>query len=277
MGVYLIDNPPARSQFAPRGVRPTGLTVVHTAESVLDTVGPDTGAEAVAAFIARRTTPGSYHDLVDSDTALSLVRYEDQAYQDGTGSNPYALSISFALRTTDWRTLSAERRRAFLRQAAVAFQRQQAWLRAKGYPTTPIRRITRDESSRGVAGFISHAERDPARRTDPGADFPWPEFFEALQEDDMPTVDEIVRGVLDAPITRKGGRTGDTSLRATAAYLDGNLDAIKANLEDIATELTQGDPDIDTDALVARIGERFEQTLATGVLDVDVTVQDRTV
>ncbi|MGL5911823.1 MAG: N-acetylmuramoyl-L-alanine amidase, partial [Phycicoccus sp.] len=143
--------------------------MVHTAESVLDTLGPDTGAENVAAFIQRRTTPGSYHDLVDSDSALQLVPYEMGAYQDGTGSNSYAMSISFALRTTDWRTLTPERRRAFLRQAAAAFARQQAWLRARGYPATPLRWLTRAESEAGQAGFITHARRDPARRTDPGA------------------------------------------------------------------------------------------------------------
>lgn len=178
-GVYLLDHPPVRSQFASRGkVRPTGLTVMHTAESVLDTIGPDTGAENVAAFIQRRTTPGSYHDLADSDTVVQLVRYEDQAYQDGTGSNPYALSISFALRTSDWSTLSREKRRAFLRQGAVAFARQQRWLRAKGYPTTPLRWVSREQSSAGVAGFIRHSQRDPARRTDPGANFPADEWFQ---------------------------------------------------------------------------------------------------
>lgn len=182
MGIYLLDNPPARDQYrSPRRKRPTGLTVIHTAESVMDSLGPDTGAEDVAAFIRRRSDAGSYHDLVDSDSVIQLVRYEDEAYQDGTGSNPFALSISFALKTTDWVKLSPEKRAAFLRQGAVAFARQQAWLRANGYPTTPLRRITKAQSDAGEAGFISHAERDPARRTDPGRDFPWGEFFAACR------------------------------------------------------------------------------------------------
>jgi hypothetical protein len=200
VGVYLIDHPPAVSQFKSRGAtRPSGLVVVHTAESVMDAVGPDTGAENVADFIRRRTTYGSYHDLVDSDTIVQLVRYEDQAYQDGTGSNPRALSISFACRTTDWAKMSAERRRAFLWQGAQAFARQQAWLRSKGYPTTPIRRISKAESDRGVLGLIAHGDRDPGRRSDPGVTapnlFPWDEFFTLCRaavaganplEDDMP-------------------------------------------------------------------------------------------
>jgi hypothetical protein len=178
---YLRTHPPARSQFrSPRRATPTGLTVVHTAESVMDTVGPDTGAENVAAFIRRRSEPGSYHDLVDSDSAIQLVRYGDEAFQDGTGSNRYALSISFALKAADWPRLSPARRDAFLEQAAAAFHRQQAWLRAHDYPLTPLRRIGRAASELGHAGFITHAERDPDRRKDPGAGFPWLRFLQIL-------------------------------------------------------------------------------------------------
>jgi hypothetical protein len=179
--VYLREHKPARSQFrSPRRSRPTGLTVVHTAESVMDTVGPDTGAENVAEFIRRRSEPGSYHDLVDSDSDVQLVRYSDEAFQDGTGSNRYALSISFALKAADWPRLSLAKRDAFLEQAAVAFHRQQAWLRAHGYPVTPLRRISRAASELGHAGFITHAERDPDRRKDPGAAFPWLRFLQIL-------------------------------------------------------------------------------------------------
>lgn len=177
--IYLRTNPPARAQYrSPRRARPTGCVVVHTAESALDLIGPDSGAENVAAFIRRRTDPGSYHDLVDSDSAIQLVRYEDEAFQDGTGSNPWALSLSFALRGTDWPRLTTARRDAYLEQGAVAVARQQQWLRAHGYPTSPLRRIDRPQSERGVAGYIGHGERDPGRRTDPGTAFPWVRFFQ---------------------------------------------------------------------------------------------------
>jgi hypothetical protein len=178
---WLRKHPPVRSQYrSPRRARPTGLTVLHTAEGVMDTVGPDTGAEATARFIRNRSEPGSYHDIVDSDSALRLVRYGDEAFQDGTGSNPWAMSISFALKTSDWVKLTPARRDDFLRQGAVAFRRQQAWLRANGYPTTTLRRISKAQSDAGMAGFISHGERDPGRRSDPGRDFPWARFFELL-------------------------------------------------------------------------------------------------
>jgi len=153
----------------------------------MDILGPDTGAENVANFIRTRTTAGSYHDVVDSDSAVQLMPYEYQAFQDGTGSNPWALSISWAVRTTDWSRMSSSRRAAHLRQGALAFARQQAWLKSKGYPLTLLRRITKAESDRGYSGFIPHADRDPGRRTDPGVNFPWGEFFAACAAAVNPT------------------------------------------------------------------------------------------
>jgi NlpC/P60 family. len=43
------------------------------------------------------------------------------------------------------------------------------------------------------------------------------------EEEDMPTTKEIVNALLDAPIERRGGRTGSTTLRGTLAWLDANI------------------------------------------------------
>lgn len=190
LAAYLREHRLARSQFrtgrrlhlSPLPGQLTGCTVLHTAESALDELGPDAGAEGVAAFMTRRTDPGSYHHLVDSDSVIHLVDLGDEAYQDGTGSNPWALSISFALRAADWPRLTPERRAAFLRQGALAFAAQQAWLAARGYPTTPLRRISKVASNQGAAGFITHGDRDPGRRSDPGRDFPWGEWLAACAD-----------------------------------------------------------------------------------------------
>lgn len=179
---YLDTHPPARRQFRDRLEKPSGLIVVHTAESILDTVGPDTGAEAVADFIRQRAEPGSYHRIADSDTRVDLVRFAMAAYGDGTGSNEFAIHISFALKTTDWVRLSPEKRHAFIQQGALAVKEAMDWLKAEHGIVVPLRRVTRAESEQRKPGFISHAERDPDRRSDPGVAFPWIMLFDEIEE-----------------------------------------------------------------------------------------------
>lgn len=176
---WLNDNPPIRSQFrCPRRAPLSGLIVVHTAESVLDTVGPDTGAENVARFIQRRHTAGSYHDLVDSDSTINLVDWRCEAYQDGTGSNAHALSISFALSYLDWPRMTSDRVDAFIDRGVISAVAMARFVKAVRNIDIPPRRLTRDESERGLPGFIDHARRDPARRKDPGdPQFPWDMFL----------------------------------------------------------------------------------------------------
>jgi hypothetical protein len=203
MGAYLVDHPGRLTQYSARTnwrpSRPTGLTVLHTTE-----FPPVWTAEAQAAWIARRSDPGSYHDVADSyGDDEHLVPYPLGAWQDGTGSNGMALSVAFICRTTDWRSMTPADRKAILRAGARCFARQQAWLKANGYPTTPLRLITKAQSDAGQAGFIYHGVRDPGRRTDPGTDpgtpFPFNEFIAecravmAGEEDDMPlTRDDVI-------------------------------------------------------------------------------------
>lgn len=181
MAPYLIDNPPARSQFrSPRRAPLRGVIELHDAESIMDTVGPDTGAENVARFIRGRDTPGSYHDLTDSDSAINLVDYDDEAYHDATGLNPSTTSLSFACRTIDWARMSPERRRGFLDQGArrAAIQARHQHNRT-GKVVRPVR-LTKAQVLAGETGFLYHGDSDPGRRSDPGttsaAPFPWTEF-----------------------------------------------------------------------------------------------------
>ena len=70
MGYYLIDNPPRSPQFYPsRSNTPTWAVGVHTSEGP---TGPGT-ARNLAAFIARRSDPGSYACIVDCDETVVLV------------------------------------------------------------------------------------------------------------------------------------------------------------------------------------------------------------
>jgi len=70
MGYYLLDNPPASPQFYPsRNSTPTWAIGVHTSEG---STGPGS-ARNLAAFIARRSDPGSYACIVDSEETIVLV------------------------------------------------------------------------------------------------------------------------------------------------------------------------------------------------------------
>ena len=230
---WLHDNPPARSQYrSPRRDRPRGVIVLHTSESVMDTVGPDTGAENVARFIQRRSDPGSYHDLCDSDSTVHLVDYDDEAYHDGTGSNRWSTSVAWACATTDWARMAPDRRRAFLYQGAKAAAAQARHTHARTGVTIPARRITKAESDRGTPGFIAHGDRDPGRRTDPGVRpdvFPFDEFFDLYtaemggtsEEDDMtPDQDKRLKDVeTDVDALKRGNEVNLAYLRAIAADL----------------------------------------------------------
>lgn len=198
MTAYLREHPPVRSQFrSPRRARLTGAIAVHTAESVLDSVGPDTGAENVAAWMTRRDTPGSYHDLVDRDSIVHLVDYGDEAYHDGTGGNRWSLGLSYALRTTDWADLGDDDLAAFIENGALAAARMAAHVKAATGVVVPARRISADQYRDGHPGFVSHAELDPGRRTDPGnapGQFPWQLFLErfaALTQQTDPDPQEL--------------------------------------------------------------------------------------
>lgn len=175
---YLDTHPPASPQFRdPRRDDPSGVVVVHTAENVPDFVAFDGGAEAVAQFITARGDPGSYHELGDSDSCIRMVREECEAFHDATGSNRHSFGVSIATRADVWPLAPSVWRDGAIRQIAGASSRYARWLYGERHILIPARRITRAESEARVAGFISHAERDPARRTDPGAGFPWNQFL----------------------------------------------------------------------------------------------------
>lgn len=175
---WLDDHQPERPQFRrPRREPPSGVIVVHTAENTPDTVATDGGAEAVARFIQGRDTPGSYHDLADSDSSIQLVAYDCEAYHDATGSNRHSYGVSVATTAAWWPVAPKAWRDGAIGQAARAAARYAKWVKTTRGIVIPAHRISRAQSEARVPGFISHAERDPARRSDPGAAFPWTQFL----------------------------------------------------------------------------------------------------
>ena len=174
---YLQRNPPARSQFRlPRRADATGAICVHTAEN--SGGGAAGSAEAVARFIQRRQTPGSYHAIVDESEWIHLIPFSAEAWGEGTGGNRWALHLSFACRTVDWATMPDDRRKRLLDQGARAATDMARWVKAEHGITVPARLITAAEYRAGRPGFTSHAALDPSRRTDPGSDFPWIDFLD---------------------------------------------------------------------------------------------------
>lgn len=180
---WLNDNPPARSQYRhPRREAPSGVIAVHTAENTPDYVAFDGGAEAVARFIRDRDTPGSYHELVDSDSGINLVDYGDEAFHDGTGTNPHSFGLSVATRADVWPLAPKAWRDGAVEQAAQRAARYARWIKDRRGIVVPARRITATQARARVPGFVTHAELDPTRRTDPGKAFPFADFLERFEE-----------------------------------------------------------------------------------------------
>jgi hypothetical protein len=248
---YLDDNPPARRQFyCPRrdDTQPSGVVVVHTAENTPDFVAFDGGAEAVARFIQGRDTPGSYHDLADSDSIIQLVRYECEAFHDATGTNRHSYGVSGATRADVWPLAPQEWRDGCVRNMALAARRYAAWLKARRGVVIPAKRISVASARNGTPGFISHAELDPTRRTDPGAGFPWTQFLTIFAEgdDDVPNTEaEIAAGCARAlkGITRLIPGVGGGA----------DADAVWAKYVYDAARESLGDLDLTPDAIAAAV------------------------
>lgn len=286
MAAYLIDHPGVLRQYSARSSwtpsRPTGLTMLHTSE-----FPPSWTVAQQAEWLRTRTTPGCYHDIADTRGGdLQMVPYEFGAWQDGTGSNGMAVSIGFVCRTTDWASMTPETRRRTLRAGAHCFARQQAWLRSKGYPATPLRYITRAQSDAGVAGFCCHGWRDPGRRTDPGVSapnlFPFNEFLTecraalAGEEDDMFTDEDraLLREARDRlrgdtsrpfdPLQSMEKMVADIQYRVRGHHdaLD-SLQVIQWQIGQLAAQA----PDVDETELAAALAGAIPDSLAQAVVD----------
>lgn len=172
MRIYLENNPPARSQYRlgrRADLRP--VIVAHTAES-----GPTSTARGVARFIQGRSDPGSYHLIGDTRDIIQLVDFGNEAFGDATGSNKWAIHISLAMDASEWKASNNAPRKAnlldtFAQMAATVAHHLEAQKAIKSaldilWPKWPVDRDA-------PIGVTSHALRDPTRRTDPGAHFPW--------------------------------------------------------------------------------------------------------
>ncbi|MGB5758311.1 MAG: peptidoglycan-binding protein [Acidimicrobiales bacterium] len=252
-GIYLEDNPPKRSQYrVGRRAKVKPVIVLHTAEGGTDTVGPDPTAEAVARFIQTRSEPGSYHLLGDRDSILQLVRFENEAFQDGTGSNPWAIGISLAMDAKRWRTLTLGPWDEFVDSMVQMAVIAALWLYDNGHGIPMAVQLTKKQSDRADAsGFIAHGKRDPDRRSDPGAQFPWQTFLVEYQT----AINEALEGrLVDTPANWRALQTALANL----GFDPGPIDGILGPKTKAALAAAAGLPE-DIDWVVVEKAKRWDQ------------------
>lgn len=255
MTYYLQDNPNLNfAQFGWPRTKVSGVIGVHTTESGVVPAGPDGGAENTAAFIQRRTDPGSYHCMGDADSRMKLVHPRYAAWADTT-NNAHAMSVSGAMNAARWRDLTPERAAAIVRNMAYAAADLVRDALAAGLLDAPVpaRRITAAEAIAGTRpGFYGHGETNPLTRYDPGQNFDWDLFLKTyatavggglaaqgtitpVQEDDV-----SAQEVMAWPIERVDGQK--TRFIDEIAKLGpdlGKLDTVIALLHAIAPQVTE--------------------------------------
>lgn len=214
---YLLDHPPARRQYrSERRAKPSGAIVVHTFENVADLKPPDAKAETGAAYIANRTNaPGSYHTVVDSDSAVQLGYYRWEMFGEGTGGNRWALHLSYACQADRWKSYPDWWVEGAIEQGAIEADRMARWIKSERGIEVPARRITLSEYRNQRPGFIAHGTIDPTRRHDPGEDYLWELFLERFahyQGDTMPTYPTEDVKTIQTKLTQAGYDIGPTGV-----------------------------------------------------------------
>jgi hypothetical protein len=136
--------------------------VVHTAEG-------GTKAINIAKYLSTTDRTASAHVVIDDEEIVELVPDNFTAFH-CRGSNSKSLGLEIAYFAAKWGEDPV------YEEAVIALSASWCAEKAKLYDI-PMERVTIDEWNAGKKGFISHAECDPARRTDPGENFDWDKFF----------------------------------------------------------------------------------------------------
>lgn len=208
MSTYFERHPQRVDQWQPRrrnNAHAVPQVVVHTYEAPAGM-----SAEQGATGLVNRTGFGSYHWLADAlGSPLHLAPWSAETWH-CVPSNNWSVGISMMAYAAGWPKLTKTQRDNLVNGAALGAHRFSRWCVAQGLGPVPARRITRAQAMRREAGFISHGEMDPGRRSDPGANFPWSLFLAEFQrlevggkadndptppkenEDDMPKLDEVI-------------------------------------------------------------------------------------
>lgn len=139
----------------------------------------DSSAERTARYAATTDRPVSWHSGSDTDSFLQLLPPDHTAFHvKGYNSRTYGHEIS--KRDISWADEDPVWVADTLQTCADGLRPVLQQLRV------PARRASRAELDRAIqvggkpVGLIDHSRLDPARRQDPGADFPWDRFLKLL-------------------------------------------------------------------------------------------------
>ena len=231
------------------------LVVIHTTEGSAHAQSAEDGA----AYDQRRTDGTSTHFFHDSDSTIQCVRTADIAHTARAQGNRRGIHHELCGRTTiDWGGTYAQ---AMLRRAARQCARD-----AKKWDI-PVRKLTPAQVADGLKGFCGHVEitrafpADNGTHTDPGPDFPWPQFLDLVLdelEDDMPLTSADVEkiwetdGIVAAPAN--SSTAGTNPFWAPKSFLTdtaSHVRSIYALLQQVAAKV--GADPVDEQAIVAGV------------------------
>lgn len=158
MGFYLLDHPPASTQFYPtRNAAPTFAVGVHTSEGP---TGPGS-ARGLAVFISRRTDPGSYACIIDADETIHMVPPEYTTFSvAASGYNSRTWHICLAGKSDELDPDDANTR-AMIARAGAAIR--DLW-NTQRIPLTNAEWIGTDALNR--SGLFCHGDVQPWDRSD---------------------------------------------------------------------------------------------------------------
>jgi len=142
-----------------------------------------------ARWLTQRRDPGSYHALAGARgprDVLLLAPWSHETWH-SVPSNNWSIGISAVAYAHQWKTIPKSAADNLVKSMAYAASLAAKWLeQAHGRKVEP-RVLTRAQAMRKESGFVTHATMDPARRTDPGRDFPMGDFLAEFKRLMTPT------------------------------------------------------------------------------------------
>ena len=179
-GYEMLDNPnvdwPQGGYPRRGGFTPSGTCILHTSEG-----GWTAGVTALTRLVRTRASYGCYHAACDWQDLAFYYPWEWEAWQD-TETNPWAVGIAAACKTTDWAIMPADVWDGYLRNMAKLAANFVRYMRATYNIDPPRRRITGAEARAGIPGFCAHGDSGISR-TDPGVDFDYATFFKYTDQE----------------------------------------------------------------------------------------------